>query len=353
MASTSTPIAVVATCLLIILLCPTLAAQEKAKKVKKEKEPVPEGWQIGAGLGADIGQLLLLNPRVGSGENRIGLGANLTAYAKLKREKLNWDNNMALNFAIQKLGAGVLPPIPGVAQTRIPYQKSIDELRLATQIGYSFSESSPWGYGLESTLLTQSTPTYQDSSGRNLLKDTDGNNTSSPIAKFFSPVTITASPGLTYRPDSHFDALLSPASFKTVFVADDNVRAQPLYEYLDKEDNGERRLLQLGASIRANYSNKFLTDDRLIVKSTLGLFSNYLRNPQNVDLDWRNEIGIEIVKGLTLTLNAIALYDDDVPVQITDFDTVGGIVRDEEGEPVLGRRLSVTEQILIKYAVVF
>ncbi len=320
---------------------------------KKEAEPIPEGWQRGIGFGADLGQLLLLNPRVGSGENRIGLGTNLTAFAKLKREKLNWDTNLALNFAVQKLGAGVLPPIPGVAQTRIPYQKSIDELRVATQVGYSFSESSPWGYGFEFTLLTQATPTYQDSSGRNLLKDTDGNNASGPIAKFFSPVTITASPGITYRPGPHFDALVSPASLKTVFVADDQVRALPLYAYLDKEGNGERRLLQLGASVRANYSNKFLKDDRLVFKSTLGLFSNYLRNPQNVDLDFRNEVGVTIVKGLTVTLNAIALYDDDIPVQITDFDTVGGIVRDEEGEPVLGRRLTVTEQILIKYAVVF
>ncbi len=333
--------------LLAVLTYLPAAAQKEAD------EPVPDGWQRGAGLGADVGQLLLLNPRVGSGENRIGLGTNLTAFAKLKRARLHWDNNMSLNLALQKLGAGVLPPIPGLPQTKLPYQKSIDELRLATLAGYSFSESSHWGYGFESTLLTQLLANFQDSSGRNLLKNTDNNNLGTPIAKILSPATFTASPGITYRPDDHFDALFSPASFKAIFVGDETVRAKPLYDYLDADNNGQRRLLQLGASLRANYTNNFLADDRLLFKSTLGLFSNYLRNPQNVDVDWRNEFGVQIVKGLTVTLNTVLLYDDDVPVQITDFDAVGGIVKNAAGEPVLGRRVTFTEQILLKYGLVF
>ncbi len=78
MTPTKLPTAIdsVVACFAILLFSAPLAAQEDVRK-----EPVPEGWQIGAGLGADIGQLLLLNPRVGSGENRIGIGANLTTYA--------------------------------------------------------------------------------------------------------------------------------------------------------------------------------------------------------------------------------------------------------------------------------
>ncbi len=314
-------------------------------------EVIPEGWRRGAGLGADLGQLLQLNPRVGAGENRIGVGTNFSAFAKLKQGRLNWDNNLSLNLAIQKLGAGVLPPpLRGV---KVPFQKSIDELRIASQASYSFSETSKWGYGAEATLITQFSPTYQDAAGRNLLKNTDGTNGGSPIAKIFSPATFTFSPGITYRPNGKFDALFSPASFKSVFVADEQIRALALYDYLDSNNDGKRRLVQFGASVRANYADKFLVDDRLIFKSTLGLFSNYLNNPQNVDIDWRNELGYEIVKGLTITLNTILLYDDDIPVQVTDFDAVGGIVKSVNGAPILGRRPSFTEQILLKYAVVF
>jgi hypothetical protein len=197
-------------------LASTAQAQDDAA------EEQPDGWTRGAGLGADLGQLLQFNPRIGSGENRIGIGGNLTAFARLKRGRLNWDNNFSLNLAVQKLGQGVLPPgiAGGVANEKVPYQKSIDEIRLASQVGYAFSDDSKWGYGAEATFITQFLPTYQDAAGRNLLKDIDGNNGGTPIAQFLSPATFTISPGITYRPNANFDVLISPASYKTVFVAD-------------------------------------------------------------------------------------------------------------------------------------
>lgn len=325
----------------------TAYAQDDAPKEKR-----PDGWESGAGLGADLGQLLQFNPRIGAGENRIGVGGNFTAFARLKRGRLNWDNNLSLNLAVQKLGQGVLPPGLGrSADEKVPYQKSIDELRIASQFGYSFSAESPWGYGAEATFITQFLPTYQDEAGRNLLKSIDGANGGTPIARALSPATFTLSPGITYRPSDHFDVLISPASYKTVFVADDDIRALPLYDFLD--DDGDRVLHQVGASIRANYANTYLADDRLIFKSTIGLFSNYLNNPQNIDVDWRNEIGFEIVRGLTATLNTTLLYDDDLRVQISDYDAVGGFRRTADGDIALGKRTTFIQQLLVKYAVVF
>ena len=329
-----------------------------AQDADADDADAPDGWDIGAGLGADLGQLLQFNPRVGQGENRIGIGFNLTAYARLKRDLRHWDNSLAFNFAVQKLGQGVLPPGFNDDE-RVPFQKSIDELRLASQYSREFGEEIPWGYGVEATFLSQLLPTYQDSSGRNILKDIDGNNDARPIGRFLSPATVTLSPGITYRPDEHFDALLSPASYKTVFILDPaiadvtSVNGRRLYQYIDPDNEGRQSLQQLGASIRANYNNTFLPDERLIVKSTLGLFSNYLLNPQNVDVDWRTELGLEIVDGLTVTLNTVVFYDDDVPVQISNYDLVGGVERNDDGTPRLGPRVSVTEQILLKYAVVF
>ena len=339
-----------------LLFC--VSAPLHAQDTKKDKEERPDGWDLGAGFGADLGQLLQFNPKVGQGENRIGIGLNVTAYARLKRGLKHWDNNLAFNFAIQKLGQGVLPPGFN-ANERQPYQKSIDELRLATQYSREFGAGVPWGYGVEGTFLSQLLPTFQDSSGRNILKDIDGNNDARPIGRFLSPATLTLSPGITFRPDEHFDALLSPASYKTIFVRDADVAGvrgpdgRRLYDYIDPNQDGSRSLQQFGASLRANYANAFLKDDRLLVKTTLGLFSNYLDEPSNVDLDWRTELGLEIFQGLTVTLNTVLFYDDDVPVQISDYSLVGGVERTADGSVRLGPRLSVTEQLLIKYAVVF
>jgi hypothetical protein len=46
-------------------------AQNKGEGKKSKKDSI---WDIGMGLGVDGAQLLQLNPRVGSGQNRVGFG---------------------------------------------------------------------------------------------------------------------------------------------------------------------------------------------------------------------------------------------------------------------------------------
>ncbi|MFK8058400.1 MAG: DUF3078 domain-containing protein [Saprospiraceae bacterium] len=319
-------------------------AQDEAEEV------VPDGWTRGASLGADLGQLLQFNPRVGAGENRVGVGMSFGAFANKKQGLSNWDNSLTLNLAIQRLGGGIIAPASTIT---VPWQKSADELRLASLYGMKFNETSPWGYGAQAIFITQLTPTYADAAGRNLLKTIDATNAGVPIAKFLSSATFSLSPGITYRPSDHFDMLISPASYKTIFVVDEDVAALDLYDYLDPDMDGSTSLQQLGATVAANYNNSYLEDDRLLVKTSLILFSNYLSNPQNVDIDWRTEIGFAVFKGLTLSLNTIVQYDDDVPVQVTDYDAVGGVRLNADGTKRLGKRASITEQLLLKYAIVF
>jgi len=43
----------------------------------------------------------------------------------------------------------------------------------------------------------------------------------------------------------------------------------------------------------------------------LNLFSNYLENPQNVDVDWETLITWKLLKFFTINFNTQLLYDDD------------------------------------------
>ena len=47
-------------------------------------------------------------------------------------------------------------------------------------------------------------------------------------------------------------------------------------------------------------------------KSRLDLYSNYLKNPQNIDLYWTNLLNMKLTKYLTLTYSLDMIYDDDV-----------------------------------------
>jgi len=318
------------------------------------------GWLTGAGLGFDFGQLLQINPTVGAGENRIALGGVGSLFANYKSGKLAWDNNVDLLLGVQKLGSGYSTLRIG---ERVPFQKSIDELRFNSKLGYKTRENSKFYYSLYVTFLSQLTPTYSDTSfvnpiKGNYLKDVSGKN-QGPIAKFFSPARISVSPGIDYKPNSKLSLFLSPASVKMVVVADKNIAAIPARDADGNPFGGvnihgtewnsptdyKQLLFQLGATFNAQYVDKFL-NDRVNFKSGLTLFSNYLKNPQNVDVDWTTETAFMIWKGVSITLNTRLFYDDDIPVQITDNDAVGGV----NG---LGKRVSFTEQLYIKYNYIF
>ncbi|HSH50676.1 MAG TPA: hypothetical protein VK982_03035 [Bacteroidales bacterium] len=52
--------------------------------------------------------------------------------------------------------------------------------------------------------------------------------------------------------------------------------------------------------------------ENVTLKSTLGLFTNYLENPQNVDIDWKIAINMKINDYLSANLNTHLIYDDDI-----------------------------------------
>ena len=68
-------------------------------------------------------------------------------------------------------------------------------------------------------------------------------------------------------------------------------------------------LIGLGALGKIGYNNTFLK--KLNVNSELTLFTDYLDNPQNIDVNWLNSIGVEILKGLNLNFRIDGFYDDN------------------------------------------
>ena len=332
------------------------------------KDSLPKAWQIGAGLGLDFSQLLLINPRIGAGENRLGIGGNSSAYARYRKQRWAWNNEARLQFGIQRLGRG-----------NQPFQKNLDEFRVNSAIFYAINRNKPIAYALDALFITQITPTYQG----NLLSPPAGM-PSQAIARWLAPASFNLSPGLAYKPRKNLSVLLAPASLKIVLVADDAIARQasangnaslhgnPLGRFPNAEafrrvwrrqPQGQigdsiyyaRSDVQFGATLRLNYSNKFFPNldkknHRLAFTTALTLYSNYLRDPQNIDVDWTTTTDFHLVKGLAISLNTNLFYDHDVLVQLDrDRDLSTGV----NGYESTGRRVSLTQTLLIKYNLLF
>ncbi len=327
----------------------------------QEAPEEPKGpWETGAGFGMDFSQLFQLNPRQGAGQNRLGLGGAVNVFIKYSQGRIAWDNLGGLQFGIQRLGSGV---VAQGSTEKIPFQKAIDELRLNSKFGYRVAKNSKFFYAADFSLLSQLTPTYKGTAEYPgfFLSDISGQG-QNPLSKIFSPATTTFSLGIDFKPTDKLSFFFSPIGSKFIMVLNDLIARQGVHGNPVEGDKGPDGLYlpentdnvdsQLGSLLRANYASKFL-NDRMAYTSALTLYSNYLNNPQNIDVDWTNELALQIVKGLQLSLTANVFYDDDMRMLVTDRNAPNGVKVDVDGNPVTARRVSLTQQLLLKYNVVF
>ena len=73
------------------------------------------------------------------------------------------------------------------------------------------------------------------------------------------------------------------------------------------------------------------------LSSTLGLFSNYLDNPQNIDVDWKVELDMKINSYLNAKISTHYIYDDNVKTPNAD----GRLVAQGQFKQMLGVGLAV------------
>lgn len=351
----------------IVLCLPSLSYAQDDKK--------DEGWKFGGGLGLDFAQLLFINPKVGAGENRIGIGGNASVFANYKKGKVTWLNKAGVAFGVQRLGNG----------DNVPFQKQVDELRISSNFSYAITDESPFGYSLGALFVSQVTPTYQG----NYLSRIDKTGPFHPIAQFLSPATITISPGISFRKETkfgEFTAQLSPAAIKAIVVANDSIamfgglHGNPYSEGVTQQefiDNWRvtptgtlgsasaptgyysNTYFQFGASLTAGYKGKFFEyqdgkkkNHRLLVATTVNLYSNYLRLPQNIDVEWITTVDVFLFKGLSISLMTNLFYDHDILVQV-DRNNDLNLGAAGDGYESTGRRISFMQQLLIKYNFLF
>lgn len=305
-------------------------------------------WKRTAGIGLDLGQLAMINPKIGSGENRINIGGAATFALNYKKGHIAWDNNLGAIFGVQKLGTGFVPGLTPGANVAKAFQKSADELRATSKVGYSLKKDSKWFIAADFSALSQLTATYDN----NLLTDQTGKGA---LAEFLSPAIFTAALGIDYKPTSKISIFYAPVSWRGVMVKNKVIGARSIGAATVGESFGLAKGATLnstaGSLLRAIYTDKFL-DKKLVFNSNLALFGGY-KAGSGIKMDWANQIGWNIYKGLQLSLGANAFYDKEIKVQVTDKNAVNGIKADALGKPVLEARVSLIEQLLLKYSTTF
>lgn len=320
-------------------LCAQEAGAGRLKEISDAAKSDSSGWTIGGGIGLDMAGIALLNPRVGAGAGRFGLGGLGAVQANYKSDRAYWNSSASLQLSAQRLGR------TDATQPR-GFQKNLDVLQLNSRYGYKLN-SDKWFFATDATARTQLLQTY--ASG--YLKPFDAEDR--VVSKFLSPLQVTFSPGIDYKPNPHLSLFYSPAGIQYIHVADDAIAATNIFG----NEEGKNYFLGLGSEFKAAYTNKYYKD-RFAVTSSLRLFSNYLKEPQNIDVLFANNFSIMIFKGLSIDLLGEYLYDHDVLVQKdVNGDKIYNVVVNADGttsgDDRLGRGGQLSTAFLLKYSMIF
>ncbi|MGE5425172.1 MAG: DUF3078 domain-containing protein [Syntrophothermus sp.] len=272
-----------------ICFCTGVSAQDTISKIVAKHEFVPDTvkpWLVSGMFTLNFNQAYFENWSAG-GDNALGLNSLLNLKADYKKGKFSWMNNLDLAYGLQ---------LNSVGSSEQQFRKTDDKIDLTTSFGYQIGPK--WDLSFLANFKTQFSAGY---------KYPDD---STKISNFMAPGYLIAGIGFTYKPSPWFSLFLSPLSERLTFVLDKTLSDQGAFGV----DSSKTIKNELGAYIRATL-NKDITKS-INITSTLDLYTNYLKDFGNIDVNWNLLIILKVNKFLATTINTQLIYDNDV--QITD-----------------------------------
>lgn len=267
-----------------------LFAQEDTAKI----------WKTGGIVSLNFSQVQLSNWAAG-GQNSLSGNGFLSLYANYNKDNSSWENTLDLGYGLLK------------NEDEDP-RKSDDKLEFSSKYGYKASKN--WFYAALFSFKTQFDEGYNYP------------NDSVPISNFMAPAYVSFSIGMDYKPNDKFSAFISPISGKSTFVRDQVLAdagafgVEPaVYDTVTglKTKDGENLRNELFAGlVKVTYKDEILKN--VTLQSKIEFFSNYLENPQNVDINWETLISMKVNEYITANILFHLIYDDD-----TDFIDDNGI----------------------------
>ena len=286
-------------------------------------------WAKGGIFNLGFGQTSLHNWAAG-GLNSYNFNGLLSLYANHSSGKLAWDNTLDLEYgAIKQFNQGKADSSSWV--------KNSDRIELNSKLGYEAGGN--WYYTALLNFRSQMAPGY-DATGKKAISD------------ITSPAYTTFALGMDYKPNKNFSVFISPVAYRMLYVSRENLRSTfGIKDIKDAQGNflgyGAPRLDEFGAYLKMNYKKEEpFGIENVNFQTDLALFSNYLNDPQNIDIYWNTIIGLKVNKYITATIGTNLIYDNDVTVNT-------GKLRADGVTEEVGPRIQFKEALTVGFSIKF
>ena len=277
------------TLLFVILTFPIYSfsqVTEAEKHIKTVETDTIAGWKTGIVTGINLAQTALVNWSAG-GESSVAFNGMVSVFANYKDTTSEWINTLDIGYGMLQQGANG------------KFIKTDDRFDLLSK--YGVKAFSNFNYALLVNFKTQFAPGYNYP------------NDSVKISNLFAPAYLLAAIGLNYVPSSYFNAFLAPFTGKMTIVNDNALSASGAYgvtpgKKLKGEFGGYARIVYT----RSDFKSEILKN--VAFTSKLDLFSNYLKDPQNIVFNWENQLAMKVNKYISVNINTHLMYDANIKV---------------------------------------
>jgi hypothetical protein len=260
----------------------------------------PMYWKFMSEAAFTFNQAVIKNWSKG-GESNINLTIDVqgTVDYTNKSKKISWISTGRFKYGYMASG-------DKKSSDKIDVRKNVDQIDLSSK----FNNKAFGKFDFSGTMLfkTQLAPGYNYP------------NDSVIISKFFNPATLTLGLGLDYKPNKNTSINFAPISYKGTFVPD-TANIDPTKHGLLANQRSRHE-----PGLSAQLDNKITLFRNITMINRVRLFTNYIHNPLNVDIDWELIATAKLNWFTEIRFNTHLIYDDDTLIPVYD----------NEGSPVLG-----------------
>lgn len=264
------------------LLLTTLVALIVSLSLPVKAQPGQDtSWKRGGNASINLNQVSLSNWAAG-GDNSIGFNVQVNYFVNYKKDRHLWNNNLNLEYGLNRTKSDGT-------------KKSNDKIYF----------SSNYGYEITKNLYLSGLLTFQTQFAKGYDYKT---NPHTYISNFMSPGYLLTGIGLTWTPKTWITATLTPATWRGTFVTSDILSDQGQFGV----DPGKHFRAEFGANLLVEARYEFLKN--MTIGTKAAFYSNYLDNPQNVDVNWDVQLAMQVNKWFSTTITTNMIYDDDTKI---------------------------------------
>lgn len=253
---------------------------ESNKAINKDPSDTSKKiWKAGGLYNLNIGQSSLSNWAAGGDDFSLTVNSFLNLFSFYKKGKNSWDNSL-------DIGLGYLKT------TTLGSRKNDDRFNLLSKYGHALNPKLNLG-----ALMNFRSQFFKGFAYTDTSKILSSN--------FLAPGYALISLGVDYKPSKNLSVFISPVTSRWVIVNNDSLARIGSYGV----DSGKTYINQMGAFATINYVKE--VNKHLTYRARLDLFSNYKKDPQNIDVYMTNILSAKLAKFLSVTWSVDMVYDNN------------------------------------------